>query len=62
MISWRHVTQWTRYVAFDRAEDYCRLGWCLSDAFEPGGWHDQYCLLAAWLCECKPVEPRETGR
>ena len=34
MISWRHVTQYTHFVPHDRAEDYCRLGWCIADAFE----------------------------
>jgi hypothetical protein len=58
MISWRHVTQCARYVPHERAEDYCRLGWCIADAFEQTP-HGVWCFLGAWLCECKPVEPRE---
>jgi hypothetical protein len=58
MISWRHVTQWTRYVPHERAEDYCRLGWCIADAFEQTP-HGAYSVLCAWLCQCKLVEPRE---
>jgi hypothetical protein len=56
MISWRHVTKWTRYVPHARAEDYCRVGWCISDAFE-GTPHAPYSVFCVWLCECKPVEP-----
>jgi hypothetical protein len=58
MISWRHVTQCARYVPHECAEDYCRLGWCIADAFEQTP-HGVWCFLGAWLCECKPVEPRE---
>jgi hypothetical protein len=58
MISWRHVTQWVRYVPHDRAEDFCRTGWCIADAFEDTP-HGGYSVLCAWLCQCKPVEPRE---
>jgi hypothetical protein len=63
MISWRHCTKYVRYVSYEQAQDYCRLGWALADAFEPWSWHAQYCVLAAWLCQCKPVEPpREQKR
>jgi hypothetical protein len=57
-ISWRHVTRWTRYVPIERAEDYCKLGWCIADAFEQTP-HGAWSFLCAWLCACKPVEPRE---
>jgi hypothetical protein len=62
MISWRHVTRWTRYVRDNEAQDYCRMGWCIADTFE-GTPHGAYAVLAAWLCDCKLVEPvsRETG-
>jgi hypothetical protein len=56
MISWRHVTRWTRYVPHDQAEDYCRCGWCITDAFENTP-HAAYCVLCAWLCQCPPIEP-----
>jgi hypothetical protein len=61
MISWRHVTQWVRYVPHDLVEDYCRLGWCVSDAFE-GTPHGAYSAICAWLCACEPVEPQELRR
>ena len=61
MISWRHVTQWARYVPSDRAEDYCRLGWCIADPLEDAP-HGLYRVMCAWLCQCKPVEPRELQR
>jgi hypothetical protein len=57
MIAWRSCTKWTRIVPHDRAEDYARLGWALADAFEPGGWHAEWCVLAAWLCDCPIAEP-----
>jgi hypothetical protein len=57
MISWRHVTQYARYVPHDLVEDYARLGWCITDALEQSP-HDAWRFLGAWLCECKPVEPR----
>ena len=62
MISWRHVTKWTRYVPHEQAEDYCRLGWCIADAFEetPHA-HAFYCAMCAWLCECKPIEPESSA-
>jgi hypothetical protein len=61
MISWRHVTQWVRYVPHELVEDYCRLGWCVSDAFDRTP-HAAYSVICAWLCQCKPVEPRELRR
>jgi hypothetical protein len=61
MISWRHVTQWVRYVPHELVEDYCRLGWCVTDAFD-GTPHAAYSAICAWLCQCKPVEPRELRR
>jgi hypothetical protein len=58
MISWRHVTQFTRFVRHERAEDYCRLGWCIADDLEQSP-HGDWSFLCAWLCECTPIEPRE---
>jgi hypothetical protein len=57
MISWRHVTRWTRYVPHEYAEDYCRLGWCVADALD-GTRHGDYRVLCAWLCECNLLEPK----
>jgi hypothetical protein len=57
MISWRHVTKYTRYVPHERAADYSRLGWCIADAFD-GTPHAAYAVLCVWLCGCPPVEPR----
>jgi hypothetical protein len=59
MISWRHVTKYMRYVPHDQAEAFCRVGWCIADAFD-GTPHGAWSFLAAWLCECEPVEPRES--
>lgn len=56
MISWRHVTRLARYVEHAAALDYCRLGWCITDALE-GTPHAVYSVLCVWLCACEPREP-----
>jgi hypothetical protein len=61
MISWRHVTKYMRYVPHALAEDYSRLGWCIADAFEATP-HGAYSVICAWLCDCRPIEPRESQR
>jgi hypothetical protein len=60
-ISWRHVTKYMRYVPHALAEDYARLGWCVSDAFDATP-HAAYSVICAWLCACPPIEPRDLRR
>ena len=57
MISWRHVTQYARYVPHWLAQDYARMGWCICGDVLDGTPHGAYSVLCAWLCDCKPREP-----
>ena len=46
-----------RWVIFSRAADYLRLGWLAMPTLR-GTHHGDWSVHMAWLCECKPVEPK----
>jgi hypothetical protein len=49
-----------RWVRHHAAEDYLRLGWLPLDTLA-GTPHGHWSVHVAWLCACRPVEPKREG-